>query len=192
MMSKMSQSLLEAKEFILTKKILSVRTHYDFLDLQGNKLGEAYGNLVQIPSKFSAFDSKGTQVIQIAGKAFSNDRTYTFYNSSGEQIGTIKAIFQKEGSQFFVYKGERQLMHIHRQTSSKSALESLVSLANPDELLGPLLNYVVEVDGQTVAMFHRKWPALRHQIVLSITGEVDHRLVIGSVIVVEHVDVEGK
>jgi uncharacterized protein YxjI len=188
----MSQNLLEAKEFYLIKKILSVRRHYDFLDLQGNRLGEADGNLVQIPAKFSVFDRNGTEVLQITGKAFSNDGTYTFYDSSGEQIGSIRAIFQKEGSQFLVEKDGLQLMRIHRQLSSKPTLQSLVSLSTPDELLDPLLNYVVEVDDKTVAKFHRKWPALRHQISLSITEEVDHRLVIGSVIVVEHVDVEGK
>jgi hypothetical protein len=43
----MSQALLEANDFIMQKKILSTHEHYDFLDLQGNKLGEADGNLVQ-------------------------------------------------------------------------------------------------------------------------------------------------
>ena len=55
-----------------------------------------------------------------------------------------------------------------------------------------MLNYVMEVDGQTVAKIHRKWPTLRNQIKFSITGNVDHRLVIGAIIVIEHVLVEGK
>lgn len=188
----MSQSLLEANELILIKKILSVRRHYDFFDLQGNKLGEAEGNMVQIPPKFSVIDNNGIEVMRLQGKEFSKDKTYTFTSSSGEQIGTIKASLKMGDIQFLVEKDGQQIMIIHREQSSKSTLESLVSLPTPDELLGPMLNYIIEADGQAAAKFHRKWPAIRNQIKLSITGEIDHRLVIGSIIVVEHVDVEGK
>ena len=45
-------SLLEINDFIMQKKILSAREHYDFLDLKGNKLGEADGNFIQVPPKF--------------------------------------------------------------------------------------------------------------------------------------------
>ena len=37
-------SLLEVNDFRMQKKILSAREHYDFLDLKGNRLGEADGN----------------------------------------------------------------------------------------------------------------------------------------------------
>jgi uncharacterized protein YxjI len=188
----MTQNLLEANEFIIIKKILTVRRHYDFLDVQGNTIGEADGSMVQIPPKFNVFDSRGIEVMRLRGKVLSNDKIYTFYDSVGEQIGTIREIFQAGEVRFLVEKDGQQLMSIHRQPSSKSTLESLVSLPNPDEFLEPLLNYVIEVDGQTVAKFYRKWPAIRNKIKLSITREVDHRLVIGSVIVVEYVDVEGK
>ncbi len=188
----MSQDLLQANEIILLKKILSVRRHYDFVDPQGKKLGEADGNMVQIPPKFNVIDINGAEVMHLQGKEFSTDKTYTFYNASGEPIGTVKQNFEKGDTKFIVEKDGQQLISIRREQSHRSALESLVSLPPPDELLGPMLNYVIEAAGQTVAKFHRKWPAIRNQIKLSISGDVDHRLIIGSVIVVEHVDVEGK
>jgi uncharacterized protein YxjI len=50
-------------------------------------------------------------------------------------------------------------------------------------------DYQFEVDGVLVASVHKKWITLRDQIGISITGEVDHRIVIGAVIVIEHIEV---
>jgi uncharacterized protein YxjI len=50
----------------------------------------------------------------------------------------------------------------------------------------------MEIGGQTVAKVRRKWLSVRNQIELSIIGEVDHRLIIGAVIVIEHVVMEEK
>lgn len=50
-------------------------------------------------------------------------------------------------------------------------------------------DYQFEVDGALVASVHKKWVTLRDQIDISITGEVDHRIVIGAVIVIEHIEV---
>jgi uncharacterized protein YxjI len=36
---------------------------------------------------------------------------------------------------------------------------------------------------------HKKWVSVRDQLGVSIKGEVDHRVVIGAVIVIEHVEV---
>jgi len=47
----------------------------------------------------------------------------------------------------------------------------------------------MEVQGAPVASVHKKWISLRDQIEVSITGEVDHRVIIGAVIVIEHVEV---
>lgn len=77
-------------------------------------------------------------------------------------------------------------MFIHRELSSKPLLEELVTLPKPDEFLRGLQDYVMEIGGQTVARVHRKWLSVRNQIELSIIGEVDHRLVIGAVIVIEY------
>ena len=50
-------------------------------------------------------------------------------------------------------------------------------------------DYRFEVDGAPVAFVHKKWVSLRDQIGISITGEVDHRIVLGAVIVIEHIEV---
>ena len=49
--------------------------------------------------------------------------------------------------------------------------------------------YQIEVAGQAVASVHKKWVTLRDQLGVSITGQVDHRIIIGAVIVIEHVEV---
>ena len=49
--------------------------------------------------------------------------------------------------------------------------------------------YQMELDGTPVASIHKKWVTIRDQLGVSITGEVDHRIVIGAVIVIEHIEV---
>jgi uncharacterized protein YxjI len=49
--------------------------------------------------------------------------------------------------------------------------------------------YQLEVGGVPVASVHKKWVTVRDQLGVSITGNVDHRVVIGAVIVIEHVEV---
>ena len=191
-MIEMTQSLLEVDDLILIKKILSIRRHYDFVDLQGTKLGEADGSIVEVPPKFKVVDKHGIEVMHLLGKELSKNKEYTFYSVSGEKIGTIKESFETGDLQFLVEKEGQQFMTIRREFPFKSVLESLASLPTPSDLLKPMLNYVMEVAGQTVAKVNRKWPTIRNQIKLSVTGEVDHRLVIGAVIVIEHVEVEGK
>jgi hypothetical protein len=41
--------LLEINDFVLKRKILSLREHYDLEDRAGVKVGEAHGNLLQFP-----------------------------------------------------------------------------------------------------------------------------------------------
>ena len=190
---KLSYSLLEAGDLILIKKIISVRRHYHFMDRQGTKLGEADGNIVQVPPKFRVIDNHGVEIMHLHGKAFSKQKDYTFYSPSGEKIGIMRAIFEKDELQFLVERNGEQFMFIHRELSSKPLLEELVTLPNPDEFLQGLQeDYVMEIGGQTVAKIHRKRLSLRNQIELSIIGEVDHRLIIGAVIVIEDVVMEGK
>ena len=52
--------------------------------------------------------------------------------------------------------------------------------------------YQMETAGQSVAVVHRKWVSLRDQMGVSITGNIDHLVVIGAVIVIEHVEVTEK
>ncbi len=48
----------------------------------------------------------------------------------------------------------------------------------------------MEVNGVQVASIHKNWFSMRDQIGLSITGEaVDHRLILGALIVIEHIEV---
>ena len=83
-------SLLDVDDFIIQKKILSAHEHYDFLDLQGNKLGEADGNIIQIPPKFQVKDTHGAELIRLQGKTVSLHREFTFYGQDGEELAIIK------------------------------------------------------------------------------------------------------
>jgi uncharacterized protein YxjI len=49
-------------------------------------------------------------------------------------------------------------------------------------------DYHFEIDGALVASVHKKWVTLRNQIEIIIAGEVDHRLIISTVIVIEHIE----
>ena len=163
-------SLLEANDFIMQKKILSAREHYDFLDLQGNKLAEADGNLVQVPAKFQVKDTHGIELMRLQGKVFSLRREVAFYGSGGEELGTIKKKIAKlVGEEFWVEKGGSEFMRIYGDFTEHE--------------------YQIEVNGTPVASVHKKWVSLRDQMGVSITGEVDHRIVIGAVITIEHIEV---
>ncbi|MGA2681664.1 MAG: LURP-one-related family protein [Candidatus Bathyarchaeia archaeon] len=166
-------SLLEANDFILQKKILSAHEHYDFLDLKGNKLAEADGNLIQVPPKFQVRDTHGIELMHLQGKTLSLRKEFSLYGSSGEELGTIKRKIAKlVGEEFWVEKDGAEFMRIYGDFTEHE--------------------YQIEVSGQSVATVHKKWVTVRDQLGVSITGEVDHRVVIGAVIVIEHVEVTEK
>ena len=166
-------SLLEANDFIMKKKILSAHEHYDFEDLKGNKLGEADGNLVQAPPKFQVKDTHGSELMHLQGKVFSLRHEFTLHGSGGEELGTIKKKIAKlVGEEFWVEKNGQEFMRIYGDFTEHE--------------------YQIEVAGQSVASVHKKWVTLRDQLGVSITGEVDHRIIIGAVIVIEHIEVTEK
>jgi uncharacterized protein YxjI len=165
-------SLLEANDFIIKKKIPSEREHYDFEDLQGNKLGEAEGNLVQLPPKFDIKDNYGFEVMYLQGREFSQHNEFAFYDSADEALGTIKKIVKLLGEEFWVEKNGEDFMRIYGNFTEHE--------------------YQMEVAGVAVASVHKKWGSVRDQLGVSITGDVDHRVVIGAVIVIEHVEVTEK
>ncbi len=166
-------SLLEANDFIMQKKILSMHEHYDFSDLQGNKLGEADGNLVQVPPKFEVKDTHGSELMHVQGKVFSLRHEFTFRGSGGEELGTIKKKLAKlVGEEFWVEKNGQEYMRIYGNYTEHE--------------------YQMEVAGVAVASVHKKWGSIRDQLGVSITGDVDHRIVSGTVIVIEHVEVTEK
>ncbi len=163
-------SLLETNDFIMQKKILSAHEHYDFMDLKGNKLGEADGNLIQVPPKFVVLDSHGLEIMHLQGKTFSLHREFTFYDSTGEELGTIKRKIAKlVGEEFWIEKNGVETMRVYGDFTEHE--------------------YQMDIAGVPVASIHKKWVTVRDQLGVSITGEVDHWEVIGAVIVIEHVEV---
>ncbi len=163
-------SLLEISDFVLKKKILSVREHYDIEDTNGVKVGEADGNLVQLPAKFVVIGANGLELVRLAGKVISLRNQFTFYDSAGAEFGTIKKkIVKLIGEEFWVEKDGVEFMRIYGNFTEH--------------------DYRMEISGVEVARVHKKWVSVRDQFEVSIMGKVDHRLVVGAVIVIEHVEV---
>ena len=166
-------SLLDTSDFIMQKKILSAREHYDFLDLQGNKLGEADANFFQVPPKFAILDTHDLEIMHMQGKPFSLHREFTFYSPANEELGTIKRKIAKLiGEEFWIEKNGEEFMRIYGDFTEHE--------------------YQMELQGQPVAQIHKKWVTLRDQLGVSITGNIDHRIIIGAVIVIEHIEVTEK
>jgi uncharacterized protein YxjI len=165
--------LLETNDFIMKKKILSLREHYDFEDLKGGKIGEADGNLFQFPAKFTISDTHGQEAMHLEGKILSLRNQFTIHDPTGEELGTIKKkIIKLIGEEFWVEKDGAEFMRIYGNFTEHE--------------------YQIEVNGEQVASIHKKWISVRDTLEVTITGNVDHRIVIGAVIVIEHVEVTEK
>jgi len=168
-----SDGILSELDIVMKKKIMSLREHYDFEDRSGKKLGEGDGNFFQIPAKFVVKSNDGQELMHIDGKLISLRHEFDFFDSSGNQLGTIKRkIVKLIGEEFWVEKNGQEIMRVYGNFTEH--------------------DYSMSINGQPVAQVHKKWIAVRDQFGLSITGDVDHRLVIGSVIVIEHVEVTEK
>jgi len=166
-------SLLEANDLVMKKKILSLREHYDFEDPSGTKLGEAEGNFFQIPAKFAVMDTHGLELMHLEGKILTLRHQFTILSSSGEELGTMKKkIVKLIGEEFWLEKGGVEFMRIYGNFAEH--------------------DYQMEVNRARVASVHKKWVSIRDQFGVSIAGNVDHRVVIGAVIVIEHVEVTEK
>jgi uncharacterized protein YxjI len=165
-----ANSLLGINDFVLKKKILSLREHYDLEDKIGTKLGEADGNLFQFPAKFIVVDTDGSELMHLEGKVLSLRRQFTFYDNAGAELGTIKKkIIKPIGEEYWVERDGVETMRIYGNFTEH--------------------DYEMQVNGVQVASVHKKWFSVRDQLGVSITGEADHRVVIGAVIVIEHVEV---
>jgi uncharacterized protein YxjI len=165
-----TNSLLEIKDFVLKKKILSLHEHYDLENTSETKLGEADGNLFQFPAKFMVVDTGGSELMHLEGKVFSLRNQFTFYDSAGAELGTIKKkILKPIGEEYWIERNGVETMRIYGNFTEH--------------------DYQMEVNGVQVASVHKKWFTVRDQLGVSITGEVDHRVIIGAVIVIEHVEV---
>jgi uncharacterized protein YxjI len=163
-------SLLQLNEFTMNKKILSVREHYDFQDRSGMFVGQGEGNLIQLPAKFVVYDSSQSELMNIQGKLLSIRHQFTFHDSSGNEIGSIKKKLMKLiGEEYWVEQNGSEFMRVFGNFTEH--------------------DYRFEVNKQPVAYVHKKWISVRDSFGVSITGNVDHRLIIGAIVVVEHVEV---
>jgi uncharacterized protein YxjI len=163
-------SLLESNDILMKKQIISLTEHYNFEDPQGNRLGEGDGNFFQLPAKFRILDTSGTEVMHMDGKLISLRKQFTFFDSSGNELGVIKKKLVKLfGDEYWVEQNGKEFLRIYGNFVEH--------------------DYKFEVNKQLVAQVHKRWVALRDTFGISITGNVDHRLVIGSAIAVEHEEV---
>jgi len=166
-------SILSINDLVLKKKILSMREHYDLEDKNGTKLAEADGNLFQFPAKFVVTDTNGSELMRLDGKMLSLRKEFTFYDNTGKELGTIKKKLAKLiGQEYWVEKDGVEFMRVFGNFSDH--------------------DYRIQVNGADVASVHKNWFSVRDQLGISITGEVDHRVVVGAVVVIEHIEVTEK
>jgi uncharacterized protein YxjI len=153
----------------MKKKIFSMREHYDFEDPSGTKLGEGDGNFLQMPAKFVVL-SNGQEVMEIRGKLISLRHEFNLFDGLGAPLGSMKKkIVKLIGEEYWLEQNGKELMRVYGNFTEH--------------------DYSMTINGQQVAQVHKKWVSVRDQFGISITGNVDPRLVIGSSIVVEHVEV---
>lgn len=152
-----------------------MKEHYDLEDRNGIKLGEAEGNLFQIPPKFVVKDINGSMLMYIEGKTFSLRREFSLYDNTGNFLGTIKnKLLKLTGQEYWLERNGVKFMRIFGNFTGH--------------------DYQMEVNGVQVATVHKKWFSMRDQIDLSITGEaaIDRRVMLGTLIVIEHIVVSKR
>ena len=169
-----TSTLLNTTDFVMTKKILSLREHYDIADRDGRKIGEGDGNFVQVPAKFIVSEITNTsaknEIMHIDGKVLSLRHQFTLYDANGNSLGELKKKIAKLiGQEYWLELNGKELMRIYGKFTQHE--------------------YQMSVNGQQVAQVHRKWVSINNQFDVSITGNVDPRIVIGSAIVIEHLEI---
>lgn len=154
----------------MKKKVLSLREHYDIQDTSGNVLAVGEGNFIQLPAIFQIMDARYGQVImQMEGKVFTLHNQFTMTDNLGVVLGTIrKKVAKLIGEEFWIEKDGTELMRIYGDFWEHE--------------------YSIEIGGNVVARVHREWVSIHDQYGISILGNVDHRLVIGATIVIEHIE----
>lgn len=162
--------LVSSKDLVLNKKIVSLREHYDIQSTDGSPLGQAEGNFFQFPAKFEVEDSNGALVMYVEGKLVSLRREFRMYDPSGVMLATIKKKLAKLiGSEYWLEVDGYQIAKIYGNFVEH--------------------DYRIQVKGTNAVQVHKKWASIRDSFSISISGPIDHRLVIGSVIVIEHEEV---
>ena len=173
-----SKSILEVKDFVLKKKSILSGWHYELEDTSGAKLGEASFNTRRVSTlrlipTFVVTDTNGSEVMHLEMKTPSTRLQFTFFDPAGAEIGTIKKkILKFPGDEYWIEKNGVETMRIYGNFTEH--------------------DYQMEISGGKVASVHKKWFSARDQLGVSITEEVDHRVILGAVIVIEHVEVSGR
>jgi len=95
---------------------------------------------------------------------------FTLYDANGNSPGELeKKIAKLIGQEYWLELNGKELMRISGKFSQH--------------------DYRMSIDGQQVAQVHRQWASMNNQFDVSITGKVDPRIVIGSAIVIEHLEI---
>jgi len=154
----------------MVKKIMSLREHYDFKDRSGTNLGEGDGNFWQLLAQCTVFVQGGAVSRHVTGKLISILREFDLFDASGNQLVAMKEKLVKLiGNEYWVEQNGVELMRIYGNFVEH--------------------DYRFEVNKNQVAQVHLRWFTIRDTYGVSITGDVDPRLVIGSVIAIEHEEV---
>jgi uncharacterized protein YxjI len=96
-----SSPILEADEFVMKKKILSLYEHYDFEDLHGVKRDEADGNLFQFPVEIHCHGYSWSRGYAFKGKVLTLRNQFPIYSPSAEELETIwRKIVKLIGEEF--------------------------------------------------------------------------------------------
>ena len=141
------------------------------------KLGEGDGNFFQVPAKFSVLSIKEGQgtpasnrLCILMASSISLRHEFRIYDYSNSLLGVMKKkIVKLIGQEYWLEQNGVELMRVYGNFTAHE--------------------YQMSVNGQIVAQVHKKWVAIRDSFEVSIMGNIDPRLVIGSIIIVEHVEV---
>ena len=162
--------LFEVNDLVMKKKILSVREHYDFEEVNGAKLGEADGAIIQVPPKFVVVDNHGQELMHLEGKMLSFRSQFTIYDNQGVELGTIqKKIVKLVGEEYWVEKNGVEFMRIYGDFTEH--------------------DYQMEVNGVSSCFRSQEMGFTARPNRNLNNGKVDHRVVIGAVVVIEHIEV---
>ena len=104
------------------------------------------------------------------GKTFFLRKEFSLYDNADKFLGTMKNKLPKlKGHEYWIERNGVEFMRIFVNFTG--------------------LDYQME-SMESVTSVHKNWFSMRDQLGLSITGEaVDHRLILGALIVIEHIEV---
>ena len=108
--------------------------------------------------------------MHVEGKLVSLRREFRMYDPSGVLLAAIKKkIARLVGSEYWLELNGNQFARIYGNFVEH--------------------DYRIQINGVDVAQVHKKWVSVRDSFNISALGQVDMRLVLGSVIVIEHEEV---